>query len=197
MTLIATLIPISPENVGDLRYYAGTVALSGESVIGGTHLVANGALVSTVTYAALFAKCGFAYSPTPGSDPGSSQFYLPNYTDGRNPISKGASRYPTRGVKGGAKTVTLASDGSQDAYHAHTQGNYVGYTGPTGSTGPKSGAQPHAAGFPYPYGAYGGGAGGGRTTGTSTAIAGRSGGANQAHQNMPPVQVVGGVLIKF
>lgn len=197
MTLVSKLIPISSDSPGDLRYYAGLVPISGEAVIDGQFLVANNALVSRITYPALFAECGFAYSPTPGTDPGGSQFYLPGYTDGRNFISRGASRYPTRGVKGGAQRVALASDGSQDAPHVHTQGNSVGYSGPTGATGPHSGAQPSPAGFPYPYGVSGGGGGDGRTTGASTGIANRSGNAPNSHQNMPPIQVVGGVLIKF
>jgi microcystin-dependent protein len=51
-------------------------------------LMCDGALANRTTYAALYAQVGFDYSPVPGVDPGSNQFYLPNL-NGRVPVGQG------------------------------------------------------------------------------------------------------------
>src|ERR1044072_253643 len=53
-------------------------------------LMCDGTLKSRTTYAALYAEIGFKYSPTPGTDPGSNNFYVPNF-NGKVPIGLDAS----------------------------------------------------------------------------------------------------------
>lgn len=184
MTLQATLIPVQDFYVGDMRWWVGAFAISGEVAVKPNWLGCNGALVDVSKYPLLFAEIGFAYStPVPGVDPGSGKFYLPDYTDGRVFIPKGASRYVTRGAKGGAKTVALASDGSQDAAHQHYLWQNYMY-------------QPQAAVGARMWNEPGAGLGGHVTTGTG-AVDNRGAGVPTAHQNMPPVRVIGGMIIMY
>lgn len=188
MTLLAALstIPVTHYGVGDTRFYVGSFAVAGEIVVKPGWLACNGAQVDRTTYAKLFAEIGFAYSPVPGTDPGANKFYLPDSTDGQQLIPRGGTNFTVRGTKGGTRTVALAPGGSQDAPHAHLilQYNMTIPGGTDGNTGALVGAEP------------GPGLGGHVTTATGTVIGG-SGGNAAAHQNMPPVRVVGGRIICF
>lgn len=201
MALGATLVPAAHYRVGDLRKYVGSFAVSGETVVRLGWLACNGALVLISKYPKLFAEIGFAYSPTPGADPGGGQFYLPDSTDGRQLIPRGATSFPTRGAKGGAQTVTIANDGSQDPNHTHPVGTNRGFFGTDGATGAKRNNGGSAYSGPDLHGGTYWGPGNGGTTGgfTTTGTSGISGypGGPSAHQNMPPVRVCGGTLIRY
>jgi microcystin-dependent protein len=202
MALAAVLVPVSHFRVGDEAWFVGAIAVSGESVVMPGWLAENGALVLASKYPKLFAEIGFAYSPTPGADPGGGQFYLPDYTDGRTFIPKGATNFPTRGAKGGAQLVALASDGSQDPVHSHPIANAYAFDGGDASVGLKrnnggvaySGPDLHGGTYWGP--GNGGTTGGAQTTGTGV-VQGKGGGVPASHQNMPPIRVVGGRIIRF
>lgn len=208
MTLVSALVPQQDFRVGDLRWWCGAFAVSGEIIVKPNWLGCNGALVSTTTYAKLFAELGFAYSPTPGVDPGSGQFYLPDFTDGRVFVPRGVTRFPTRGLKGGAKTVALASDGSQDVPHLHGVRNTNGSDGGGPEVGAKTNSQEATGAYIGPsmhYGSnyYGASADpnnsglGGLVSTLTGLINSRAGGVPTAHQNMPPVRVIGGMIILY
>jgi microcystin-dependent protein len=189
--------------VGHVKWWAGSFAVTGEVVVKTSYLACNGALVDRSTYAKLFTKIGFAYSPTPGADPGSNKFYLPDFTDGRTFVPMGPTTFVTRGTKAGAKTVAVASDASQDPAHTHLVDNHNGYN-PLGTTSPLENSQEAGIAYSGPdlsnYTYWGPGNGqstGGHSTRTTGAVSGRSAGNPTAHQNMPPVRVVGGMIILF
>lgn len=101
----------------------GSVSMYGGAAAPANWLLCNGASVSTVTYAALFAVLGYTYG---GSG---ANFNLPNM-QGRFPCGVGTGY--GLGTSGGAATVTL--DGTMIAPHAHLieQTPHVhGYTDPT------------------------------------------------------------------
>lgn len=182
MTLAARIIPATSFRVGDLQWYVASFATSGEIVVKPRWLGCNGALVLITTYQNLFNQIGHAYNPAgPGINPGGGQFYLPNYTDGRTFIPRGASRFPTRGTIAGVRTVALDPSGSQDAFHQHTYNNQFG-SQPSSGVGPLTGAE----------------AGAGLGAHVTLGSGGMTGtGAAAAHQNMPPVRVIGGIIIMF
>lgn len=201
MTLVALLVPSSHYRVGDTELYVGSFAVSGETVVRLGYLACNGALVLQSKYPKLFAEIGHAYNPSsPGTDPGGGQFYLPDYTDGRVFIPRGASNFPTRGTRGGAKTVALDPSGSQDAPHTHNVNNQRGAAS-SGATGAQRQSQTPYSGPDLHGGTYWGpgnnGATGGHFTPTSGSVQGRGGGSPAAHQNMPPVRVCGGRIIRY
>jgi len=80
----------------------------------------NGALVDRTTYADLFAEIGFTWSPVPGTDPGSNQFYLPN-TPGKTFVDLDATQteFNAVGKNGGSKASTAPHTHSLSA-HGHT-----------------------------------------------------------------------------
>jgi microcystin-dependent protein len=186
VTLVATLLNASHYGIGDTFWWGGSFAVTGEVIVAPGYLACNGAQVDRTTYAKLFAEIGFAYSPTPGTDPGSNKFYLPDSTDGQQLIPKGGTNFPTRGAKGGARTVALAPGGSQDAPHTHLilQYNMTIPGGTDGNVGPLIGAEGQTG---Y----------GGHIFPNTSGVVGGSGGNAAAHQNMPPVRVVGGKIIRF
>lgn len=203
MALVAALTPAFDYRVGDEEFYVGTFAVSGETIVRPGWLAENGALVSRTTYAKLFAEIGFAYSPTPGTDPGSNQFFLPDRTDGRANLPRGATNFPTRGAKGGAQTVALDAAGAQDPSHPHGVPNNRGAITPDGAVGAKdfnggvayTGPDLHAGTYFGP-GTNSGTTGGPASFGTS-GIVGGAGGAPAAHQNMPPGRVCGGWIVRY
>lgn len=182
MALKAALTRLSDDIVSELRWSLYQPA-AGQAVIEPKvgWLVCNGALVSRTTYATLYAQIGFAFSPTPGTDPGSNNFYLPDARDGVNPLPMGATNFPTRGARGGEYTHALTA--AQIASHIHTamydsfhplyindgnwNNNYFGGPGPGGALSRNTNGEPNNG----PYG--------------------------QAHENMPPVQTVGCLLIRY
>lgn len=201
MAVLAVLTPASHYRVGDLRPYCGSIPVSGETVVRPGYLACNGALVLISKYPKLFAEIGFAYSPSPGADPGGGQFYLPDSTDGRQILPKGAGSFPTRGAKGGVQTVALPNDGSQDPNHPHGISTNRGFFGGDGAVGAKRNNGGSAYSGPDLHGGTYWGPGNGGTTGgfTTTGTGGISGypGGPAAHQNMPPIRVCGGTLIRF
>lgn len=57
----------------------GTVVAYIGSVDPDAHwLLCDGRLLDRTTYAVLYARIGFTYSPVPGTDPGANKFYLPD-----------------------------------------------------------------------------------------------------------------------
>jgi microcystin-dependent protein len=98
---------------GMVMPYAGPTAPDG-------WLLCDGSLQDRTTYAALYAVVGFSYSPTPGTDPGSNQFYLPNLK-GKVIVMRDATQteFDVLGDAGGSKTSTAAHTHSlSDHRHA-------------------------------------------------------------------------------
>jgi microcystin-dependent protein len=182
VTLLAELIPVARYRVGDLRRQYPAMPTSGEAVVSDGWLAANGALVLISKYPKLFTEIGHAYNPAgPGVDPGGGQFYLPDCTDGRQPIPKGATNFPTRGARAGFKTIALPGDGSQDVFHQHAYLDLFGPQSGSGSFSQRTVQGDHGA----------------DRTDTTTIPVGHPGGAAAAHQNMPPILVTGGWKIRY
>jgi microcystin-dependent protein len=103
---------------GMVMPYAGPTAPDG-------WLLCDGSLLDRTTYAALYAVVGFSYSPTPGTDPGSNQLYLPDLK-GKVIVMRDAAQteFNVLGKAGGAKTVTLIEVNLPG--HTHTLGHTHG-----------------------------------------------------------------------
>lgn len=103
---------------GDIKTTARSAASAG-------WLMCDGSLVSRTTYAALYTEIGFKYSPTPGTDPGSNNFYVPNF-NGRVPIGQDPADtdYNALGKRFGSKTVVLTT--ANMAGHTHGFGHTHG-----------------------------------------------------------------------
>lgn len=101
-----------------LGWETGDIKTTARSVASAGWLMCNGALQSRTTYADLYAQIGFKYSPTPGTDPGSNNFYVPNF-NGRVPVGldPADTDYNALGKRFGAKTRTLTT--AQMAGHTH------------------------------------------------------------------------------
>lgn len=105
-------------------------------------LIADGRTVDRTTYAALYAVVGFQFSPTPGTDPGSNLFYLP---DGRARAfaAQGTHADMTRGKTDGFVNAIrrfLHKHSVGDSGHVHATPNVDAFnhnpsTGSTGSAG--------------------------------------------------------------
>jgi len=110
----ASTVP-GPTGVG---WETGDIKATCRSVASADWLMCDGSLKSRTTYAPLYAEVGFNYSPTPGTDPGGNNFYVPNF-NGRIPIGKdsGDTDYNALGKRFGAKTITLTT--AQMAAHSH------------------------------------------------------------------------------
>lgn len=102
--------------VGVILEYGGTIAPSG-------WLLADGAVVSRTTYAALFAVYGTTYNT--GGESG-TQFRLPDRR-GRAGVGWDESQgeFNTMGKKGGAKTHTLTTAEMPSHTHAQNPHNHV------------------------------------------------------------------------
>jgi microcystin-dependent protein len=84
------------------------VSLSGEQEPAPQWLLCNGAAVSQAKWPLLFAAIGAKFNQ--GGE-GAGEFRLPDFTNGRCPVGKGASgTFVTVGVKGGAETRTLTTN---------------------------------------------------------------------------------------
>lgn len=137
---------------GDLKTTARSTPSAG-------WLVCDGSLVSTTTYANLFAAIAHAYNG--GADPGGGNFKLPDY---RDKVIVGVSGTKVRGATGGAENVTLTAAESGLPAHSHT------YTAP-GTFGTlllTSGTTFHQ--------------------GAATSAENAAAPASQAHNNMQPYQ---------
>jgi microcystin-dependent protein len=131
-------------------------------------LACDGSAVSRTTYADLFAAIGTNF----GVGDGSTTFNLPN-RKGRMSVMLDATQteFNTIGKTGGAKTVTLAS--SEMPAHVHTFG-MLGDSVVHDNFTPGRGSN-------TPFG-----------SGTTDST-----GGGGAHQNLPPYQVGGIVIIKY
>lgn len=119
----ASTLPAVSRLPGEVIAYAGATAPAG-------WLLCDGSLVSTTTYAALFAVCGHTYNRgtgnggtgTLGSDPGSGNFYLPN-VKGQIivGIDTAQTEFDTRGEWGGSKSSTAPHTHDLSS-HTHTFG---------------------------------------------------------------------------
>lgn len=111
---------------GMVMPYAGPVAPDG-------WLLCDGSLQDRTTYASLYAIVGFSYSPTPGTDPGSNQFYLPNLK-GKVIVMRDVTQteFDVLGEAGGSKTSTAAHTHNLQNHthnlgsHSHTYGHTHG-----------------------------------------------------------------------
>ena len=103
---------------GMVMPYAGSTAPDG-------WLLCDGQLLDRTTYAALYAVVGFSYSPTPGTDPGSNLFYLPNLK-GKVIVMRDAAQteFDVLGESGGSKTSTASHTHSLSS-HTHTLSSHV------------------------------------------------------------------------
>ena len=99
--------------VGTIIWRPKTTAVPG-------YLRCDGSLKDRTTYADLYAYLGFDASPTPGTDPGSNQFYVPN-TKGKVFVDLDAAQteFDTALKAGGSKTSTAAHTHSLSA-HTHS-----------------------------------------------------------------------------
>jgi microcystin-dependent protein len=164
--------------VGSMFEFAGSAAPTG-------YLVCDGSLVSRTTYAGLYAVIGFAYSPTPGTDPGSNSFYLPDFR-GRVAVGKGThADIDALGENDGITTV-----GNRRPKHKHTLNwNDPGHTHSESGTGGQTSGQ---AGGGIPSG------GGAATTGSSTTgITASVGPQTGAEPTDGPAYVVVNKIIKY
>jgi microcystin-dependent protein len=177
MTLVSVLDPVAKANLGRLKYIAGDPigggSLSGV-IIPTNHpgwVLANGAtLTNTGVFVALFALLGTRFG---------ASGQLPLLIDGRIPIPKGASAFPTAGVQGGEIThvLTLAeypphSHSTRDNNQGNRNNALDGYLNMDGFSN--------------------------RTNTPSSLLKTSSNaGGGGAHPNMPPYQVGGFVLVKL
>lgn len=93
-------------------------------------MLADGRLLDRTTYADLFAVVGFSYSPTPGTDPGSNQFYAP---DGRSRLFAGIGTHADMTTRGKNEGMTIAN---RTIRHRHTHS--IAFTGAYTETGTES-----------------------------------------------------------
>lgn len=98
-------------------FQTGTIVAFGGSTTPTGWLLCDGSLVSTTTFAALFAVTGHAYNG--GADPGGGNFKLPDFRD-RQII--GVSATKVRGSTGGTRphAHSISSDGAHT--HSGTSG---------------------------------------------------------------------------
>jgi microcystin-dependent protein len=172
--------------VGNCYWHPGDITGSGLIEPEPGAFYCNGAQFSGVTYPKLAAKLGSAFLVS------GTTYKLPDYSNGRSPIGKGAA-FPTIGAQGGAATHTLSTAelpihnhpltiATDNAPHSHPGGPWVLPAG--------GGSLPAGSGY-------------GNTSGVGTANAPHNhpgssvgnAGSGSAHNNMPPYEVGGGWLI--
>lgn len=182
MSLQATLTRFTTFKPGDMKF--AIVALSSlasvELEAQPGWLVANGAsLLRTGKYANLFTALGTGHGAADGT-----HFSVPDHRDGFAPLAKGASVFTALGARGGEYLHAITP--SEIPSHAHNYGDrlaplYVG-TGNTWWNGYSAATNPSTT-F-------------GRNS--EAAVGGQGNGANgSTHENMPPIQVISAVLIKY
>jgi microcystin-dependent protein len=197
MMVVARLDGGEATPIGSMIAFAGVNAPTGWALC-------NGAAVSRVTYAALFAVIGTGY----GVGDGSTTFNLPDMRD-RSALGSGGSY--TRGTTGGSKTVTLTADqmpghshGSNtsvgsDFGHSHSTSVSSDYGHSHSASGATSGPGGTGSGGAYPTMTSTGTAGGHShsvTIGTagshshSVSISINNTGGGGSHENMPPYLAV-------
>ncbi len=150
----------------DSIYYTGLIPTGLISPFGGssapaTWLLCDGSAVNRTTYAALFAIIGTTY----GIGDGAITFNVPNLTEQRTTVGKGAA--DSLGDTGGAKTHTLLV--SEMPAHTHE----YQYTPHSGDDGDPSGSGDPTTSYPLD------------TTST---------GGGDPHENMPPYLVVNYII---
>lgn len=111
--IVGAGLAASPTSVptGAMLDFGGSSAPAG-------FLLCDGATISRTTYAALYAIIGFAYSPTPGSDPGSNLFYVPDY---RGRVSVGLGTHADHNALGKSDGITTVAN--RRSSHKHTSGH--------------------------------------------------------------------------
>jgi len=112
----------------------GTVIFKTKDTTPAGFLRTDGSLYDRDIYSALFAEIGFDFSPTPGVDPGSNQFYVPD-TRGRTFVDLDIAQveFDTVGKKVGSKTSTAPHTHSLSS-HTHAPGSHTHGFGHTHST---------------------------------------------------------------
>jgi microcystin-dependent protein len=178
VTLRAELAPVSYVRTGRLKFVAGDLGtltgLQTPAAHPGWVLLNGATMPNSGAFTALFAMVGTRFG---------GAGVLPALIDGRVPIPKGASAFPTAGVAGGEINHVLSLAEYPNHYHL-----YIDSEHPAVAYGP--------GGFRYnqanidgwdPWDRNGDG-----VFRTSNGF-----GGGGAHSNMPPYVVVGGVLCKL
>jgi microcystin-dependent protein len=93
---------------GAILAYGGAAAPAG-------FLLCDGSTQSRTTFAALYAVIGFQYSPSPGTDPGSNLFHVP---DTRGRALAGVGTHADLSVRGANEGITTV--GNRRMKHKHT-----------------------------------------------------------------------------
>jgi microcystin-dependent protein len=170
MTLVAALTPMVAATTGDLEYTVAVISTltSLQEPETGWLLCNGAAIANSGKYVALYAFLGTLYG---------SAGTLPTLIDGVQPISRGATDYPTINATDGAKTVTLGV--ADVAAHTHTW-DFESTATPDVLGWANYGSIPpyDDGGYEYPSNSGSAGSGG-------------------AHNNMSPYVVVQGMLIKL
>jgi microcystin-dependent protein len=122
-----------PVHTGIISMYGGNTAPAG-------YLLCDGALVSRVTYAALFAEIGTIW----GAGDGLNNFNVPNLQQ-RFPIGKGTAPYADVLAESGGSKDAVVVQHQHDMGHTHnTSNHYHGFDhGHTASSGTESGSHYH------------------------------------------------------
>lgn len=134
---------------GDSAWDSGDIKLTARTTAPNGWLLCDGSLVNRDQYGSLFRAIQFNYSPTPGADPGSNQFYVPNLK-GRVVVMRdaGVTALNAVGKSGGSRDAALVSHSHTVNSHGHgfvTQGHHGhGFVAEAPWTGGHSANHSHA-----------------------------------------------------
>jgi microcystin-dependent protein len=122
MSLVREATTIVPGyKIGDKKIAHYDIAFTANQLVEPTQdpgwFLLNGAIISQTTYPILFNLFGSAYN-TGGE--GAGNFRLPDFTEGRVPITKGLANFTTRGASGGEINHTITSTEMYNHVHGNT-----------------------------------------------------------------------------
>lgn len=167
-------IGVGSSPAGSIIGYGGAAAPAG-------YLLCQGAAISRITYAALFAAIGVAY----GAGDASTTFNLPNLQQ-RFPLGKASTgQGSTLGDTSGAQTVTLGTSQIPAHAHGHDHGGNTGGSNHAVLDGTGTNRQLPSTGATVALDAT-------HTHAVASDATPTGGGA--AHENMPPYQVINYII---